>query len=146
MTNSYGDLIFFRPRSMIGRLIRYFDKGPFSHMGIYVGEINEVPMFIDSDWDGVKIRPLMEWGNYEIVPKPYEPHFSFHDIVTLHYGKDYDYAHFIALFLNKLVPSMFPLTKTDDDSFVCSEFANYIFRFMLRGTATPNNFYNKLTS
>lgn len=144
-----GDIIFFKPRSITSHLIAWFDGSPYSHVGVYWGEMENgnVPLFIDADYEGVNVRVLREdWGNYTVV-KPYQPLTkeqigTFAWVVIVGYGRGYDFAHLFHLFLHKATLGLYRIPYTDPQKFICSELVNYVHRVLPMGTATPASLWN----
>jgi cell wall-associated NlpC family hydrolase len=59
-----GDLVFVRGSSWISKLVRFFDPGQFSHVGVVVNE----DLVIEANWDmKSKIVPFY-YKDYEVVP------------------------------------------------------------------------------
>ncbi len=142
----YGDIIFFEPINKKGELIAFLDGSPFSHVGLYFGEMDGVHLFIDSDLDGMRLRPLKpEWRNF-VTKTPDTPMQEDLGMLVLeHYGQAYDYWHFFQLLLEKLTFGWYKVPKTDARHFICSELVNHVYGFMPDERATPATLWQFLS-
>jgi len=145
-----GDILFFKPRSIKSKFIAWMDGSPFAHVGLYWTEIDGVHLFIDANWDGVKVRVLKEeWCNYVVVKHANKPKKDVEDIARVlydNYGKMYDYTHLFHIFLYKLTRGRYTPPQTNPEKFICSELVNYVYGFFPYGTATPANLFQFLIS
>lgn len=141
----YGDILFFKSTSWKGKFIAFCDGSPFSHVGMYWGEKDGVPLFVDANVDGVRIRPLKrEWYNFiAIDPKKPIDH-ELGQLVLDHYGAHYDWKHLLQLGFEKLTFGLYKLPKTDAKKFICSELVNHVYGFMPEERATPRTLWEYL--
>jgi hypothetical protein len=59
-----GDIVFVRGNTLISRLIRFFDKGEFTHVAIAVSDTHVVEA---QRFTPVRIAPMMTFEDYELV-------------------------------------------------------------------------------
>lgn len=57
-----GDIIFVKPNSVLFKLVRWFTKGKFGHVGLISGKIESHTLVIESDGNGTDINDLA-WRN-----------------------------------------------------------------------------------
>lgn len=140
-----GDIIFFEPLDWKGELIARWDGSPFSHVGLYWGEKDGVHLFVDADWDGVRVRPLKaEWRNYVTREPKREMRHALESIVLDFYGNGYDYTLIAQIALAKATMGLYRIPKTDAKRFICSELVNHVYGFMEAERATPATLWNIL--
>lgn len=96
-----GDIVFVRGTSIISKIVRFFDKGKFSHVAIAVNE-NEV---IESNWNMRSKIVKFHYKDYELT------HLNLTDlqrqripvIAKKYEGKWYDYLQVISyIFTSRL--------------------------------------------
>jgi len=126
-----GDLIFVRGKSPLSFLIRFFDKGEFSHVAIAIDE-NHV---IDSQYPlGVRIRHF-RFKDYEIIKLPVKYNV---EKLRKYIGYNYDFKQFIWY--------MFKVGKVwnTPNQFICSELVSYYLDKPEWKNLTPNELYKKI--
>ncbi|WP_088005591.1 hypothetical protein [Indiicoccus explosivorum] len=125
-----GTLVFVRGTSLLARLIRFFDKGEFSHVAILLDNGN----VLDSQYpDGVKERPF-RFSNYELVPVPLDMEIAWKFV-----GYEYDYGQFFWY--------LFRWGKiwNTPDQFICSELIAHAMHKPSWTGMTPNELYKAVT-
>ena len=115
-----GDICLFYNARGICRLITWFTKSPFYHVGIYDGDEHVV----ESRPIGVVRRDLAEGGqnDYLVIPSPQNKgtqalHWAHQQI-----GKSYDVPGVIVLVLERLFTSLNINYKSPRTRFSCGEF------------------------
>lgn len=90
-----GDLVFVRGHSKMSKIIRYFDKGRFSHVAIAVSE-TEV---FEAQYNKLSNVVPMEYKDFEVVPMNLsEKELKlFAEFVEYNTGKIYDYPGLIRM-------------------------------------------------
>lgn len=138
----YGDILCFKPNSLIGHLIVIVDSkglGNYSHNAVFLRYQNGVPLFIESHESnkrGVAIQQLREeWNNYDVYRSNLKPR-PVKELLKL-LGNKYDGKR-----LWKIVKFRFFGIKIDSDDsneLICSELVNYAFNYKLlpAGYSTP---------
>lgn len=135
-----GDVVFVRGTSLISKIIRFFDKGEFSHVAIAVNETevieinwnikSEIVPFYYKDYEIVRLD-LTEYQRDQILP-----------IARSLEGRWYDYLQILGFFFNGKF--------NDPRKFICSELVYIILskvRFITDKRIkdyTPNELYQTL--
>lgn len=148
-----GDIIFVRGSSPLSKIVRYFDKGRFSHVAIAVSETH----IFEADWyTRATIREFHFQDNeYEIVDlglTKEERDVIVHHSINL-VGKWYDFPQ-IAWYIGKKLMNLKGRNKLNSPNMlICSE-AVYLFLEEtgripcandLNVDVTPNELYRQLT-
>jgi hypothetical protein len=146
-----GDIIFVRGKSPLARIVRYFDKGEFSHVCIAVSETH----VLEANWNmRTRIRE-MKYEDYEIVDlelDEYERDEVVHEGIKL-IGKWYDYPQITWYMMNKFLSWGSKNKFNSPVNLICSEVIFYIlFRIGriqsntdINADITPNQLYKYLT-
>lgn len=136
----YGDIILFKPTTLMGKLIAFIDGSPYSHIGVFIEYRNGVPLFIESHEKkgGVVITKLEEWRNYTIKRTALKPRPR-HEVLSK-LGTRYDSSMLWWIMKAKIFRTV--QSNNDDSSLICSEFADYVFHYKIGGgnVATPKTF------
>lgn len=138
---NFGDIIFFKPRSLKSRIINYFDRGPWSHVGLILDLYENRILFIESHWNGVRIGLVDETEfNFEIHSTHQPLQKSKQEILSF-VGRLYDYKHLISMGIYLGSQKRIPVWKTDESKLICSELVNWAYGYTLspKGKATPNS-------
>lgn len=142
-----GDLVFVRGRSLISRLVLFFDKGKWSHVAVAVSdtEITEAQYFTK-----VRRANINKYIEYEVVPMNLTPEeqVKLLAIATALEGSWYDYKQ-VAYYVLR---NIFKLNKepmwNNPNALICSEYVYVLFTAIDRiyGDAfvTPNELYEIL--
>lgn len=136
----YGDIILFKPSSLLGSLISFIDGSEYSHVGMFIEYKNGVPLFIESHEkkNGVVITKLQEWQNYTVKKTLIKPRRKREVLNML--GTSYDNSMLWWIFKAKV----FSLKQENNDekSLICSEFIDWCFNYQVGHgyVATPKTF------
>ena len=139
-----GDLVFVRGRSLISRLVLYFDKGEWSHVAIAISD-KEV---IEAQYlSKVGIASLDKYDDYEVIPMnltPWEQSKLLSIAKTLE-GSWYDYRQvFYYVFRNIFKLNKEPMWN-NPNALICSELVYVLYRSIDRiygdDYITPNELY-----
>jgi hypothetical protein len=139
----FGDIIFFGPVTSYGKVFSMVEQGPWAHVGFVLEVSEEEVLFMESEWNGVRIRVLrVDWENFEIWRPNMDPVRTKKQAYG-EVGKFYDYKHLLWTGFRLLTKNRFRIPKTDNEQYICSEFVNWLYeyQFIEQGTATPNNLY-----
>ena len=94
-----GDIVFIRGKSIISKLVRYFDKGEFSHVAVAVSPTH----IIEADWKTKSIIKPFEYEDFEVVRlnlNEQQKDQLIKDAIQLT-GKWYDYTQILGYVLSK---------------------------------------------
>lgn len=58
-----GDIVFVRGSSFVSKVVRYFDKGEFSHVAVAVSDTH----IIEAEWDTKSVIKPIEYKKYEVI-------------------------------------------------------------------------------
>jgi hypothetical protein len=136
----YGDIILFKPTTLLGKIISLIDGSPYSHIGVFIEYRNGIALFIESHEKkgGVVITQLQEWENY-IVKKPLiKPRLKKDVLAKL--GTKYDFSMLVWLLKAKILKKK--QYNNNDSTLICSELADYVFNYKVGSgyVATPRTF------
>lgn len=132
-----GDIILFRGKEIIPRLIQFFDKSYYSHVGV-VFESNERLLIIDSDKKGVDPHFLSsrmaEFYDFCILkPKNWsksEKNKAVSDILEkAEHDIKYDMGLIVQILLKRIFGSKLNWDNINKD--ICSEFARRFIRLLV---------------
>jgi hypothetical protein len=133
----YGDIIQFKPTSLVGRIICLIDRSPYSHTAIYLGRYASKNLIIEShpNTQGVRISVLQDWKNYIVLRAPTEPLPKSQLLGTI--GAKYDFNRIYHLLKTKLLGGV--LLNNGETELICSELADYCHNYTLgnKGVCTP---------
>ncbi len=106
-----GDIIFFKGKSLWGRLIRWWTKSPYSHVGMALVGFGRVWLLEASETGQVRLIPLSKKGNFTLVKTGLN--FSLiEDEACLKVGQRYDYLG--------AIKAAFKLSR-NNQKYYCSE-------------------------
>ena len=120
-----GDIILFRKKGFISKIIAFLTKGPFTHAAIIIPYNDGDNYVIESDWGGVQINSLKKKyfrREYVILRhKDINSYFASRIVgfSTNLLGKKYDYAGIIGIARNILFGKY--NTLDDKNRYWCSE-------------------------
>jgi uncharacterized protein YycO len=115
-----GDIILFCNAGGIARLITWFTKSPYYHVGLYGGGI----AVVESRLDGVKRRDLKRLRpgrDFVIIPAPDKIGPRALNWAQLQIGDGYDLDSVLMIVLNRLFQEWKINLKPTRDRFSCSE-------------------------
>jgi hypothetical protein len=123
----YGDILLFKPKGLIGKLISLADGSPYSHAGLFIGYFNKVPIFIESHEKrgGVVLIKLEEWSNFIVLRSESTPR-PVRDVLQLLNTK-YDYSRLFWILKAKLTNKS--VTNNDESKLICSELVDYAYHY-----------------
>lgn len=139
-----GDIVFIRGRSWISKVIKWLDKGEFSHVAMFVSD-NEI---IEAEYSTrVRVVPF-KYGDYEVIRLNLngEQKKSVTELSAILEGKRYDFVQIIIL-LFTLLFGIKGLSKfRDTKEVICSELVGLILDELGIGEGdmvsyTPNELY-----
>jgi hypothetical protein len=141
-----GDIVFVYNKSVLSRIIRFFDKGKFTHVAIAV---SDTEVFEAQYYTKARITE-MKYKNYEIVNLGIEGE----DIPKLVglckslEGRWYDYLQILSYILQRVFNHT-ELMFNNPNMLICSEAVSLILSELkvtnkTFGDTTPNELYNKL--
>lgn len=135
-----GDLVFVRGTSLISKIVRFFDKGKFSHVAMAVNE-NEV---IESNWNMKSRIVKFHYTDYELVTLNLTDiqRQRIPAIASKLEGRWYDYIQVIAYIFNSRLNNPRHLICSELVYNILSE-VGYINDESLRDI-TPNELYERL--
>lgn len=134
-----GDLIFVRRNNWLGKLIRYFDKGEFSHVAIML-DPDSLTVLDARLFGGVKPRGF-DFNDYEIVSVEGDIDKAV-NLIGLKYDKALFIWHGIKYLASKVGLSI--KVQNNPKEMICSEYVAY---YMGRGdlfNKKPNEIYREL--
>jgi hypothetical protein len=144
-----GDIVFVKGKGLVSRIIRFFDKGKYTHVAIAVSS-NKV---IESQ-RFVKTRIVeMEYEDYDIVQLDLTPSERTAIVVASHrlLGTRYDYLQIGWHLLKKLFGLKDNYEGNNPNTLICSELvsrslymAGIIEEFDMLYELTPNQLYDFL--
>lgn len=141
-----GDIIFFEPVSLKGKIITFLEKGKWAHVGMVLEIIEGEVVFLESEWKGTRIQVLKpSWENFEV----WRPSFSLKKTkkeMLQQVGKRYDFAHLFWTGMRIIFKHNLKIPATDDREYICSELVHWTYDYQIvpRGTATPYTLYEAL--
>lgn len=136
----YGDILIFKPTTLLGKLISFIDGSEYSHIGMFIEYRNGVPLFIESHEKkgGVVMSKLEEWRNYTVKTPLIKPRKKREVLNML--GTSYDNS--MLWWILKAKVFRFKQENNDEKSLICSEFVDWCFNYKVGGgyVATPRTF------
>lgn len=145
-----GDIIFVRGNSPLSKIVRFFDKGRFSHVAIAVSETH----VLEANWNmRTRIRE-MKYEDYEIVDlhlDEEERDQIVHEGIQM-IGRWYDYSQIIWYVFAKLFTLKGRNKLNNPKNLICSELVFYLLFIVgrlesnknLNADITPNQLYKNL--
>jgi hypothetical protein len=131
MRFEYGDIICFKPSTLIGYLIVFFDgwyRGKYSHNAIFLEYFEDIPLFIEaheSNKRGIAIQRLEERGNYAVYrPISLQPRDKIEVLRLL--NTKYDARRIWKILKHRLFGIKIP--KDTPNEMICTEFVNFTYR------------------
>jgi hypothetical protein len=122
-----GDIIFVQGKSVLSRLIRYFDKGKFSHVAVAISptEVLEADIFIKS-----KIRPFNkdDYSLIEVIDLGLteEQRRMMPDIAKEYVGLDYDYPQIFWYAIRRIFGFKGKNPLNNPNNLICSELVFHV--------------------
>lgn len=148
----YGDIILFKPISLRGRLIRFFESlhfgkyAVYSHGALFWGYEEGFPLFIEAEFgSGVDIKKLdPSYGNVDVfraLDLDCVPRFTATSLLDLGYD-NWEIFDIVLFYLFHR-----PFRKQYDKKMICTELINYCYLDMLGevGHATPASIYKLIS-
>jgi hypothetical protein len=125
-----GDVLFFKGRSLISKVIAYITKSSYTHVALVIGEdIDGTPLVLEAQrFTKTKIRRIQPSEVFEVYRTELTRKQQFH-IELLAYtqeGKAYDYLEMVGLILRSWWKSNRTLIE-EKNKLYCSEVVDYIF-------------------
>lgn len=148
-----GDIIFVKGNPPLANLVRWFDKGEFSHVGIAVSETH----ILEADWYiRTRIRE-MNYENYEVVDlglNDEQRDELVHAGIDM-IGKWYDYPQILWYVLKRFAIVKGTANKFNSpNNLICSELIFYLLFVVgmidtndeINNDVTPNQLYRMIQS
>lgn len=121
-------LIFFKGHDIISKIIQFFTKSEYAHVGLYIteGQFLEPIVYESKDFYGVHCIPVSSYKNYngevwlaDISPQPDIPQLL--KSVKWNLNEPYSWAEIVVLFIRIIIKIRIPyhITRT---KYICSEF------------------------
>lgn len=136
-----GDIIFVRGNGILSKLVRFFDKGEFSHVAIAVSDTH----ILEANWNIRSKITKMEYTDYEVIRLKditQEQKDMIPELAKSLQGRWYDYFQILGILMKSRINS--------PQQLICSE----IVYMILLGIgyeddvtlldSTPNMMWNKL--
>jgi hypothetical protein len=143
-----GDIVFVSDKSLLSRLIQYFDHGKFSHVAICVDENN----ILEAQYDVKSHIVPFSYVNYEIVDLGLskEQRKRVSEIAVSLTGYGYDYLEILSIFIRNVFDRKFKIYNSPKN-YICSELVEIVLQEIgvipndkeLRN-CTPNELYKYL--
>lgn len=141
----YGDVIFFEPYTLTGRLITAIDSSPYSHVALFWDNIAGQPfMFEAQRGKTIGLTRVQDWRNYIIIRPHNKAWLRKPEEVMQIEGRSYQTNKLAAIALNRLIGM--PLEADSPDSMICSELVNWAYNYSLgeKGNCTPATLFDEL--
>lgn len=146
-----GDIVFIKGQSIISRMIKWFDKGEFSHVVI----ATSATTCITAEYNTRVKEIAFEYEDYEVVDLGLTEAERIR--LTLmargEIGKRYDYGQIFYLLLKRFFNMTGSNRFNSPNNYICSELVNYLLVRLYKippGTdltdCTPNQLYWYLTA
>ena len=120
-------LIFYKGYDIISKIIQFFTKSDYAHVGLYITEESSEPMVYESkDFYGVRCVPISYYKNYDgevwladIFPQPDIPQLL--KSVKWNLNQPYSWAEIVVLFFRIVFKIRIPyhVSRTE---YICSEY------------------------
>lgn len=139
----YGDIIFFKPFTISGKIITWIDGSPYSHTAIYWGKLGgEHFVFEAQRGRSIGLTKLQNWRNFIIV-RPKQKICSQKKLMSVE-GNGYQTNKLLAIALNKCFG--LALEADDPTCMICSELVNWAYDYSLgeKGNCTPASLFDEL--
>ena len=65
-----GDIVLQKRSGWVGWFVSLFTRNDYVHVGIDIGEVDDLVTVAHVDWSGKQYTPLAEWGEDIIVLRP----------------------------------------------------------------------------